>query len=271
MNIYLLLLKSLVTLALFFSSLSAKGQTADQSENYYKEAVNNYKKGNYKKADSLYTLSLRSQQHPDTYFNRAMARLKLDNKTGYFEDLMAAGILGDIESKDLFKVQTLKTDTFRFTTTIVQLNMDSSTTNFSYVVYKLQNMPEQLELKYTTQNTLVNVSWFRETAADTSTMIENNASYRGGLSAMQKFIRLNLRYPKNAADKGISGKVFLKFTLNPNGRIERVVILKGIKECAECDAEALRLLLAMPRWNPAIVNGKPVKTYFTLPFSFKMQ
>ncbi|PBQ32420.1 hypothetical protein CNR22_11780 [Sphingobacteriaceae bacterium] len=242
----------------------------DPAVAFYNQGVLAFKKNEFVKADSLYTLSVRLSQHPDAYFNRAMARLKLDNKTGYFEDLMAAGILGDKESQEMFRIQTLRSDTLRFCTTIVDYHSDSTVTNFSYIIYTLQNMPQKLELKYNAQNILVNVNWNKEGVPEEN-LEQENAEFSGGLQAMMTFIMRTTKYPKAEREKKIQGKVMLKFVINTEGCIERISVENGIENCQACDKEAVRVLNAMPRWKPARLKGKAVKTYFRLPFLFKLQ
>jgi protein TonB len=48
-------------------------------------------------------------------------------------------------------------------------------------------------------------------------------------------------------------------------------MLKGVPGCADCDKEAIRVVESMPNWKPAKMTGRPVKCYFNLPFSFKIE
>ena len=57
--------------------------------------------------------------------------------------------------------------------------------------------------------------------------------------------------------------------VDKNGKIERVSIMRGI--CKEIKDEVERVIKMMPDWNPGIQKGKPVKVWFTLPVSFKLQ
>ncbi|MCC6369788.1 MAG: energy transducer TonB [Bacteroidia bacterium] len=111
-----------------------------------------------------------------------------------------------------------------------------------------------------------------ETAApEIFTIVEENAEFPGGITAMQKYMRDNTQYPAVAREAGISGKCFLKFVVNENGDISNVEILKGVPGCPDCDREAIRVVKSMPKWKPAKMTGRSVKCYFNLPFSFKIQ
>lgn len=88
---------------------------------------------------------------------------------------------------------------------------------------------------------------------------------------MMKFIQQNLKYPQEAIDAGVSFNSMLKFVVNENGKLSKIQILKGVKGCPQCDTNAVHLVKSMPKWNPALVNGKPVKTYFKLPIEIRIQ
>ena len=89
------------------------------------------------------------------------------------------------------------------------------------------------------------------------------------LAAMGQYLRVNMKFPYSASQKGISGKCFLKFVVTETGEISNVEVLKGVPGCPDCDEEAIRVVKSMPRWKPAKIKGRPVKCYFNLPFSFK--
>jgi periplasmic protein TonB len=108
-------------------------------------------------------------------------------------------------------------------------------------------------------------------APEIFTIVEEQAEFPGGNSAMMKYIQSNMVYPAMAREAGISGKCFLKFVVNENGDISDVTILKGVPGCGDCDKEAIRVVKSMPKWKAAKMTGKAVKCYFNLPFNFKVQ
>ncbi len=93
----------------------------------------------------------------------------------------------------------------------------------------------------------------------------------GGREAMNKYLSENLVYPESAKKKRIEGKVYLKFVVSETGNVSNVKVQKGIADCQECDAEAVRVVNNMPDWKPAKTNGKPVNSWYNLPVSFKIQ
>ena len=92
--------------------------------------------------------------------------------------------------------------------------------------------------------------------------------YPGGTTAMFDFIQKNVKYPESAKDKGIEGKVYVQFVVEKDGSISNIEVLRGVSE--DIDAEAVRVVKAMPKWKPGMNEGKPVRVQFTLPFNFKL-
>jgi TonB family protein len=81
---------------------------------------------------------------------------------------------------------------------------------------------------------------------------EEQPMFPGGEEARKKYLEENFRYPQRAIDSGIEGIVYVTFTVEVDGSISNVVILRGIRdaECPECDEEAIRLVEGMPNWTP---------------------
>lgn len=101
------------------------------------------------------------------------------------------------------------------------------------------------------------------------TAVEVQPQFIGGTAAMYRWLGKNLAYPGAAVQATIEGKVYLKFIVEKDGAISNVEVMKGIG--FGCDEEALRVLNAMPKWNPGKQNGQPVRVYFTIPLVFKLQ
>lgn len=78
--------------------------------------------------------------------------------------------------------------------------------------------------------------------------------FPGGEMKLLEYIAMNVRYPDIARQKGISGRVFVTFVVEPDGSISNVGILKGIG--SSCDQEAYRVVKAMPKWKPGEKDGK---------------
>ena len=99
-------------------------------------------------------------------------------------------------------------------------------------------------------------------------VVEEIPIYLGGHEALMKYIQQNVRYPKEAQDKGIQGRVVVQFVVNKDGSISDAKVVKPVDP--QLDAEALRVVNAMPNWTPGKDKGEPVRTRFTLPVSFRL-
>jgi protein TonB len=98
--------------------------------------------------------------------------------------------------------------------------------------------------------------------------VEEMPLFPGGDAALLKYIAENLRYPAEAIENKIQGKVILRFVVTPEGSVDRIGILRGINTLL--DEEAIRVVSSLPKWNPGKQNGKPVPVWFFVPVSFKI-
>ncbi|MBC7914859.1 MAG: TonB family protein [Pyrinomonadaceae bacterium] len=99
-------------------------------------------------------------------------------------------------------------------------------------------------------------------------LLEKNPEFPGGMAAFVKYLQKNLRYPDQARDAGMGGKVFLSFIVERDGRLTDVKVLKGIGY--GCDEEATRVLKKSPLWKPGIQNKREVRVLYTIPLVFEL-
>ncbi len=86
---------------------------------------------------------------------------------------------------------------------------------------------------------------------------------------INSYLSKNIRYPSAARENEIQGRVVLQFVVDQGGNVTNIEIKKDIG--GGCGQEAVRVVKAMPKWKPGKQNGQPVKVYYTLPVSFKLQ
>ena len=101
------------------------------------------------------------------------------------------------------------------------------------------------------------------------TAIEKLPAFPGGMEAWAKFLSKNLRYPEQAANDGVSGRVYMSFIVEKDGRITDIQVSRAAGH--GFDEEAKRVLKMAPQWKPGIQNGKPVRVRYTIPINFTMQ
>lgn len=99
--------------------------------------------------------------------------------------------------------------------------------------------------------------------------VEQPAEFPGGPAAMMKWLNNNMRYPEAAQQNDIQGKVVVNFVVEKDGSIAQVKIAKGVDK--DLDREAVRVVKKMPKWQPGKNNGVPVRSYFNLPVTFRLQ
>lgn len=93
--------------------------------------------------------------------------------------------------------------------------------------------------------------------------------YPGGFSACMKFLSENIKYPKEAVEKGIQGRVVVQYIVNEDGNISNIKVLKGCHP--SLDAEAVRVIASMPKWKPGMQKGEAVAVKYTMPIVFSLQ
>lgn len=107
-----------------------------------------------------------------------------------------------------------------------------------------------------------------EVADEIFTIVEEQPTPNGGMSAFYDFVRKNLKYPSQARRMGIEGKVFVQFVVDKDGTITDVQAIKGIG--AGCDEEAIRVLKNHPKWKPGKQRGRAVRVRMVIPITFKL-
>jgi len=89
--------------------------------------------------------------------------------------------------------------------------------------------------------------------------------FPGGMDSLLRFIRENIRF---SATSGTRGKVFVQFTVNPDGTVSNVRVIKGLDPAT--DKEVVRVIaLTSGMWKPGMQRGKPVKAAMTIPVAFE--
>ena len=98
-------------------------------------------------------------------------------------------------------------------------------------------------------------------------VVEQAPTFKEG--DVRAWLAKNLQYPPVAAENGISGRVVVGFVVERDGSISHVQVLRGVDP--SLDKEAVRVVKAMPKWNPGMQNGSPVRVKYNVPVQFKLQ
>ena len=98
---------------------------------------------------------------------------------------------------------------------------------------------------------------------------EQMPMYPGGMQELMKYLQKNIQYPQEAKEKGIHGRVIVQFIVEKDGNIKDTKVVRGIDP--SLDNEALRVINAMPKWEPGKHKGEAVNVKYTIPVAFKFQ
>ena len=99
--------------------------------------------------------------------------------------------------------------------------------------------------------------------------LEDMPEFDGGQTLMMEWLSKNITYPEQAIIDGIEGRVIVRFIVEKDGTVSTPMILKGV--CETLDNEAKRVVLSMPKWKPGTTQSTPMRSYVTLPITFKLR
>lgn len=98
--------------------------------------------------------------------------------------------------------------------------------------------------------------------------VEQMPEYPGGMQALIEFLQTNMKYPDDAAKQKVEGRVMVQFVVETDGSVSDVHVAKQV--FPSLDAEAIRVVQAMPKWTPGKEKGKVVRVKYNLPIVFRM-
>lgn len=99
------------------------------------------------------------------------------------------------------------------------------------------------------------------------TIVEQMPEFPGGMEALYQFLAANIKYP-GGPDDCVSGKIIVSFVIEKDGTVSDAKVVRKLHPAF--DAEALRVVKLMPKWEPGRQEGKPVRVQFNLPINFSL-
>ena len=99
--------------------------------------------------------------------------------------------------------------------------------------------------------------------------VEQMPQFPGGEAALMKYLSSHINYPPMAAENNVQGKVILQFVVEKDGRVGEVKVARSVDK--DLDKEAIRVVKSLPKFTPGRQNGQPVRVWYTLPVTFKLQ
>jgi TonB family protein len=99
-------------------------------------------------------------------------------------------------------------------------------------------------------------------------VVEHMPVFPGGDSAMMRMVQISIRYPDDARENDIQGRVVVGFVVMEDGSIDSIKIKKSVTP--SIDAEAIRIVKLFPKFKPGTQQGKPVRVSYILPIMFAL-
>ena len=99
-------------------------------------------------------------------------------------------------------------------------------------------------------------------------VVEQMPSFPGGISGLRTYLNQNIRYPAEAQENCVQGRVVVSFVVEKDGHISDVTVLRSVDP--SLDKEAIRVVRNMPRWTPGKQGGEPVRVRYHVPVSFRL-
>lgn len=99
-------------------------------------------------------------------------------------------------------------------------------------------------------------------------VVEQMPSFPGGISGLRTYLNQNIRYPAEAQENCVQGRVVVSFVVGKDGHISDVTVLRSVDP--SLDKEAVRVIRNMPRWTPGKQGGEPVRVRYNVPVSFRL-
>jgi len=94
-------------------------------------------------------------------------------------------------------------------------------------------------------------------------------SFPGGREAMEKYLNDNIKYPKQARENDVQGRVVVSFVVERDGTLSNIRVVRSVDPLL--DKEANRVISSMPRWKPGKKDGNEVRVRYKLPVKFRLK
>jgi TonB family protein len=105
--------------------------------------------------------------------------------------------------------------------------------------------------------------------AEVYTFVSDPPNFPGGEEALARYLSQTIRYPKEARERNITGTVFVNFVVDPQGNVTQAKTVGAVKG-GGLEQESVRVVAAMPKWNPGRQEGKAVSVAFNLPIKYAL-
>ena len=264
-------MKKNITILLSFIFLNSFGQKKSDAIQTYDLAVNYFREGKLREADSLFTISLQLEPNVDTYYNKALVSKKLDKFNEYCINLEYAKWHGDSEAGKLFNSDCNSFDSIFVTEDYKNATAESYFYKLKFVKSKYSSHQEfyrydfknLLNLAYEINNT--DTSYIKLPKAIEDSITANI------MNPINKIHRTNMKYPQAEKEMGIAGTVYIQFYVNKLGQTENIKVMRAPTGGSGLTKEVLRIMQLLPNFKPLIYQGNPINLKLILPVKFTLR
>lgn len=142
----------------------------------------------------------------------------------------------------------------------------------SYVGYESKTIGVSKVYSESSKSGVYYIGLHKESGEDNSEkiydVVDQMPEFSNGHAALFEYLSKSIRYPEEARKKSVQGRVIATFVVEKDGSISNARVVKSVDPLL--DAEALRVVNAMPSWNPGKQNGEAVRVKYTVPVAFKL-
>lgn len=110
----------------------------------------------------------------------------------------------------------------------------------------------------------------KDKGEDVFMIVEKMPTFQDGdVQKFSQWVGANVRYPETAHSKGIQGKVYIGFIVEPDGNVSNATVLRSVDKTL--DDEAVRIVMSSPKWTPGYQRGEPVRVRFSITVNFRLE
>jgi TonB family protein len=239
---------------MFLTASAGFAQTKSKAVKLYDAGNTAFAKNDYRTADSLFSLSLELEPHPDAYYNRAVCRRKMNNFKGYCQDLEGAAELNDQEAGKLYWKQCVKVDTI-FKGEEGERVDESKSDIIEFVKSYKYNTDFDYE-KFSKKGILLLSKVRVDNVVSYRKSIEvEAATYKGSTDSLSDYIQR--KYQDLAISKINAGNLYMTLMVDENGNLKDIS-KAGKNSEDEISVSLKKTILSMPAWQPASYQGRAV-------------
>lgn len=139
------------------------------------------------------------------------------------------------------------------------------------VMFRLSGGPAAQEIKDSKLSEVVVVGYGGKEgpAPVVFEVVEQMPKFPGGIDGIVQYLARSMKYPVVAQESKTEGRVIVQMVINKEGQVTSTRVIKSVSP--ELDAEAIRVVSSMPKWEPGMQRGQAVNVRYTLPITFRLE